>query len=199
MNELTQVDPEIINHVIQNRRSVFPPQYSGEEIDQKIIEQVLENANWAPTHKHTEPWRFIVLQGNAIDRLAAYQADLYKNTTPTVDFDQKKYDKLRQKPLTASHIIAIVMHREPDCTIPEIEEVAAVACAVQNMHLTASAYGLGAYWSTGGLTYKKEAFDFFNLTANDKLLGFFFLGQIAKPAKESRRNPIADKVRWVKE
>ena len=32
----------------------------------------------------------------------------------------------------------------------QVEEIEAVACAVQNMHLTATARGLGAYWSTSG-------------------------------------------------
>ena len=35
--------------------------------------------------------------------------------------------------------------------MPEWEETAAVACAVQNMHLTLTAEGLAGYWSSGGV------------------------------------------------
>ena len=49
-----------INHLIKNRRSVFPNLYTGEPVPKEVIDQMLENANWAPTHKFTEPWRFTV-------------------------------------------------------------------------------------------------------------------------------------------
>ncbi|MDX2302954.1 MAG: nitroreductase [Microscillaceae bacterium] len=188
---------EMINNLIKNRRSVFPPQYSGQKIDQDIVLQILENANWAPTHKHTEPWRFIVLEGAAIQKMAEFQADLYKKNTPSDKLDEAKFAKLSQNPLSASHIIAILMKRDSDRSIPEIEEICAVACAVQNMYLTAAAYGIGAYWSTGGLTYEEKGREFLGLQADEKLLGFFFLGHINKPSKESRRKPIEDKIRWM--
>ena len=45
-------------NIIKNRRSVFPQQYNTKPITRDTILQVLEAANWAPTHKKTEPWRF---------------------------------------------------------------------------------------------------------------------------------------------
>ena len=40
------------------------------------------------------------------------------------------------------------MQRDPGERIPEWEELASVACAVQNMWLSATSYGIGAYWSS---------------------------------------------------
>lgn len=188
---------EMINDLIKNRRSVFLPQFSGQEIDREIILNILENANWAPTHKFTEPWRFVVLHGEAIRRMAEFQSNLYKENTPAEKFDEAKFNKLSQNPLTASHIIAIVMKRDADQSIPEIEEICAVACAVQNMHLTATAHGVGAYWGTGGLTYEEKGREFLNLEDSERLMGFFYLGLIAKPSKEGRRKPIEEKIRWM--
>lgn len=31
-----------------------------------VLEQMLEAANWAPTHGRTEPWRFVVLGADAL-------------------------------------------------------------------------------------------------------------------------------------
>ena len=54
-------DTDQINAVIKNRRSIYPYQYEkGKVIPDNIIWQILENANRAPTHKQTEPWRFTV-------------------------------------------------------------------------------------------------------------------------------------------
>lgn len=52
------------------------------------------------------------------------------------------------------------MKRTTNKNIPEVEDIEAVACAVQNMYLSVTAYGLGGYWTTGGVTYKEEAKSF---------------------------------------
>lgn len=188
-----------ITHLIQNRRSIFPRQYSGEAIEDSLVEQVLEAANWAPTHKRTEPWRFMVFQGEGLKKLADYQAGMYKKHTPSEKYQEVKYEKLKNNPLKASHIIAICMKRQANESLPEIEEVCAVACAVQNMALMATALGIGSYWSTGGVTYIDEAKPFFKLEEKDKLLGLFYLGYIAKPAPEGKRGAIQEKTLWVRE
>ena len=56
---------EILNSIIKERRSVFPASYIPKEIPKHVIEQILENANYAPTHKLTQPWRFVVLRNEA--------------------------------------------------------------------------------------------------------------------------------------
>lgn len=187
----------MINRLIRERRSVFPDQFSDQTISDEIIKQLLENANWAPTHKKTEPWRFFVFAGEARKKLAEAQAEIYKEHTPPAAFKPQKYEKLLKKPLKASHIIAIVMRRDPQQRLPEVEEAEAVACAVQNIYLTATAYGIGGYWGSGGITYYEAAKEFFGLGEHDRLLGFFYLGYPAQPAPEGRRGAIEEKVTWV--
>lgn len=185
-----------INEVIRERRSVFPPQFDTDrKVDDAIIWQMLENANWAPTHQKTEPWRFVVFTGEGLQKLADFMSELYKTATPEEKFKETMYGKLQTNPLKSSHVIAIGMKRNEK--VAEIEEIEAVACAVQNMHLTAQAYGIGAYWGSGGITYYPEAKSFFGLEPVDKLLGFFYVGHIAKPSADCLRNPIQEKVKWI--
>lgn len=188
--------PELINRLIRTRRSVFTQQFEpGKAIPDEIIWQLLENANWAPTHKLTEPWRFIVFSGEGLKTLAQQQAAIYKQFAGA-KFKQGKYEQMQTVPLLCSHVIAIGMKRHHD--LPEMEEIAAVACAVQNMYLTANAYGIGAYWSTGGITFIEEAKSLFDLGPDDKLMGFFYLGYIRVPSTDGKRNSIQGKVKWVK-
>ncbi|NJM93469.1 MAG: nitroreductase [Cytophagales bacterium] len=192
------INPGEINRLIRHRRSLYPAQYSGEVIDDAIIHQLTENANWAPTHGLTEPWRFVVFKGEGLQQLARFQSELYEEVTKAKGtFSEEKKKDLASKPLLASHVIAIGMKRDPRGKIPEIEEVEAVACAVQNMYLTASAYGLGAYWGSGGVTYWDQAKAFFGLEQQDKLLGFFYLGVPKTAWPEGKRGPAEQKVRWV--
>ncbi len=189
-------DPQQLNELIRTRRSVFVAQFeSGKIIPDAIIWQLLENANWAPSHKRTESWRFTVFTGAGLQKLADFQAELYKQTAGP-KFSAGKYEKLRDSPGQCSHVIAIGMKRV-DPSLPEIEEIEAVACAVQNLALSAHAYGLGGFWSSGGITYTEEAKSFFGLGPEDKLLGFFNLGYPKATLPDSKRGPIAEKVRWV--
>lgn len=187
-----------ISRLIRYRRSIYPAQYSGEVIKKEIIEEILENANWAPTHKMSEPWRFTVFCGDGLKKLADFMSELYKKVaTQRGTFEEKNYETLKSKPLMASHVIAIGMKRDEKERLPEIEEVEAVACAVQNMYLTASAYGIGCYWGSGGITYMDEARSFFGLGEKDKLLGFMYFGIPKSKWPGSKRKPIEEKVSWV--
>lgn len=195
---MSTFNPDEISQLIRYRRSNYPAQYSGERIDRKIIEEMLENANWAPTHKISEPWRFTVFTGEGLKKLSEFTSELYREvTTIKGTFDERKFKKLTNKPLLASHVISIGMKRDEKERIPEIEEIESVACAVQNMQLTATAYGLGCYWSSGGITYYEEAKSFFGLGTKDKLLGFMFLGYPKSKWPKSKRKPIEHKVNWV--
>lgn len=198
-HELSSLMNEFANNLIQTRRSVFPKEYTGERVEDAIVAQMLENANWAPTHKLTEPWRFVVFTGAGIDRLAHFQSELYKQvSTAKGTFDPEKYEGLQSKPKLSSHIIAVGMKRDVKKSIPEIEEVGAVYCAVQNMYLTATAYKVGCYLSTGGITFYPEAKKFFGLGEDDKLLGFLHVGMPKHFDQKSKRSPIQEKVRWEK-
>ncbi len=193
------ITPGQVSELIRGRRSLYPAMYSDKTIAREIIEEILENANWAPTHKMTEPWRFMVFTGEGLKKLAHFQSELYRELSlKEGTYEEKQYHKLKEKPLMCSHIIAIGMHRDPQQRIPEMEEIAATACAVQNMYLTAVAHGIGCYWGTGGITYRKEAKPFFNLGEHDKLLGFFHLGvPVNEEWPRGRRQPVSEKVAWV--
>jgi nitroreductase len=189
---------EEINDLIRNRRSVFPKQFEeGTKVDDAIVTQILENATWAPSHGQTEPWRFVVFTGEGLQKLATFQAELYKKEAGE-NFKEATYQNLSTNPLKASHVIALCLKRDPNKKFPEVEEIAAVSCAVQNMYLTTAAYGVGGYWTTGGVTYKPSAKEFFGLGEDDKLLGFFYLGHIAVPSPAGKRKPIEEKVEWVR-
>ena len=188
---------EEFNHLVRNRRSVFPKQFEeGKKVDDEIVEQIVENATWAPSHGNLQPWKFVVFTSDGLQQLATFQSELYKETSGE-KFKQATYETLQANPLKASHIIALCMKRDPNKKFPEMEEIAAAACAVENIYLSVTAYGLGGYWTTGGITYNEKAKPFFGLEEDDKLLGFFYLAHVAVPSPEKKRD-TAEKIEWRK-
>jgi nitroreductase len=191
--------PEFFNELARSRRSVFPDQFEqGKKIDDNIIKEILTNAIWAPNHGKMEPWQFTVFTGEGLKKLATFQSEVYKKEAGD-NFKESAYVKLQQRPLQASHVISIGMKRTTTKNIPEIEDIAAVACAVENIYLSVTAYGLGGYWTTGGVTYNEQAKSFFDLGDKDKLLGFFYIGHVAVPSVGATRLPLEEKVKWVTE
>ena len=93
--------------IIKNRRSIFPPQYNQEEITREELNQIFEAANWAPSHKKTEPWRFVVLEGPAKDRFREYVKRVYVQGTPTDQLSDRKINALIEKCDKSNKIVLI--------------------------------------------------------------------------------------------
>lgn len=185
---------EILSDIIKRRRSIFPVSYTTQEIPVDVIRQILESANYAPTHKLTQPWRFIVFRNEGKLKLGHELARLYKLVTPAHQFLQKKYDSIIDKAQQASCIITLNLKLHSD-KVPEWEELAAMACAVQNMALTAEALNVGAYWSSPGML--AELKDYLNLEEQEKCYGLFYMGYHDAPRREAMRDPVEDKIKWV--
>ncbi|HYH55877.1 MAG TPA: nitroreductase [Anseongella sp.] len=185
-----------INHIIRSRRSIFPASYTREDIPKEIIQAIVANANYAPTHKLTQPWHFRIFRKRGLESLANELGRLYRESTPPDRFLQAKYEATRDKVLQSSCVIAIVMKTHSE-KLPEWEELASVACAVQNIWLTATAYDVGAYWSSPGSI--QQLGEFLELAPDEKCIGIFYMGYHQEPPREAQRLPIEEKISWIEE
>lgn len=187
---------EIIDQVIKNRRSIFPAMYTGEKIEDSVIKEVLENANWAPNHKKTEPWRFKVFTGDALTRLGVFLAEKYKEITPMESYKEMKYNKTKGKTLKSSHVIALCIQKDPEGRLPEWEEVAALACAVQNIYLSCTARGIACYWSSPKTIL--DADEFLKLGEGERCYGLMYIGVPVEGLDlTSKRGNIDEKTEWI--
>ncbi len=165
---------KILKHIIEERRSVFPKEYTGEPIPEFILDEILSAAVLAPNHKRTKPWRFRVFKGNEKLALGEELQRVYKETTPEFQFLQKKYDDFIYKVERSGAIISIVV--EYSNLVPQWEEIAAVSMAVQNMYLTCTANKIGCYWGSPVLI--KYMKNFLKLEDNQECLGFLYMGKL---------------------
>lgn len=191
-----QMDFEIIQKVIRNRRTCKPALMNGKKIEDAIIRQLLELADWAPTHAHTEPWRFVVFANDAVKRFCSDHAELYKEASGD-KFEKAKYEKILHNGDAASHIIAVYMKRGNNPKITVTEEVCAASAAVENLLLGAASLDIAALWSTGGLTFHPAMKQYFGLQEEDQMIGLLFLGYSDNPPKKGERIvPLDNKIDW---
>ena len=187
-----------ISDYIRQRRSVYPEQFSSEEIRKEEILQLLENANYAPTHKLTQPWSFKIISGEKKSELGIKLAEEMKRITAPENFSELTYNKLKSRPEKSSHVIAVCMQRDPKESLPEWEEIAAVSMAVQNIWLSAADFGIGMYWATPKPSSSDAISTFLELNKNEKCLGFLYLGYAQpNPDQKAVRTPIEDKIKWI--
>jgi nitroreductase len=185
-----------ITELIRFRRTIYPEQFSQRKVHKEQIELILNNALWAPTHGNTQPWRFKVFMEDGRNRLSEFLGKTYSEIIPLEKQSDLKRSKLEKRPLMASAIIAVCMKRQETEKIAEIEEIEAVACAVQNMHLTCTAYGLGGFWSTPSLIYHEQMNTFLNLDPKDKCIGLFYIGYPSIEWPKGQRRPLEYMTEW---
>ena len=183
---------ELIN-TIKSRRSIMPNQYNDIPLSDEQINLILEAANWAPTHKKTEPWRFKVLKGKSKNSLGDFLAEKYKDNSPK--FSKFRYDRIIEKTKKSSVVILICMQRDPLESIPEWEEIASVSMSVQNMWLMCTKLNIGSYWSSPKIIDSID--EFTALNKGEKCLGLFYMGNYDKEINTRTPGPIKDKVIWL--
>lgn len=187
-----------IFEAIKTRRSVYPEVYTEAPISKEELQGLLELANLAPTHRLTEPWRFKVLAGESKSAFGALLAEAYKNSTSPESFKESKYLKKQKRADKSQYMIAICMQRDAEARLPEWEEIAATAMAVQNIWIAASASGIGMYWSSPSSIDSKEVRAFLKLQEAERCLGYIYMGRMPEGLQlEAKRTPIEAKIEWI--
>ncbi|MFL2871436.1 MAG: nitroreductase [Pirellulaceae bacterium] len=200
------MDTQQITELIRHRRTVKPidnrgsANYSDREVSRETIELLVANANWAPTHGLTEPWRFCVYPSKrSLVDLASFLEQQYRANTPEESFNEEKLAKMLAYAKEASAAIVLGMERHPGKIVAE-EEVIATACAVQNLHLTATTMGLGVFWSTNPIYDISSSREYFGwMGEEDRCLGILYLGFPVNEWPERKRGApgdVADKTEW---
>ena len=199
MNALHDPKVDALQDAIANRRSLGLARLKEDVIDPLILRQALEAANWAPSNGDTEPWRFTVFTGDSRLELGEAFAEAYRQDAGD-GLREETLQAMRERGTDAPVWISIGMTPgfRPDGsrTMSDDEEIMAVACAVQNLHLSLTAHGLVGMWHSKGSSIHPHTARFLGLEAPSRLLGFFWCGypKVEWPAGE--RGPWEDKVVW---
>lgn len=156
---------------IQSRRSMgrlLAPAPNAEQ-----LKQAVSVALTAPDHKQLNPFRFVVLENQALDNLglALHQATLDKGDT-----DETALQKAKMLPKRAPMIIACVTDYKNHPKVPEFEQLLSAGAGVQNLLLALQAQGFASVWRSGNLMNSQAVKQFFNLTDNNQVVGFIYVG-----------------------
>lgn len=157
--------------------------------DKTQVEILIRAAARAADHGNLQPWRFLIIEGEARAKLGQLFAQVAMAQKP--DISQAELDKIKTKPLRAPMIIVVIAKCQPHPKVPEIEQTIAAGAAAQNILNASFALGLGAIWRSGEMAYDETVKQALGLISNESLreqiLGFIYLGTPAadmRPARE---------------
>jgi nitroreductase len=164
-------------------------------VPHKLIERLLEAAVQAPNHHKVRPWRFIVIAGQARNRLGDAMAQAMKQHAP--ETMEQALEVERARPLRAPVLIAVAADKPSSPKEIEIENLCAAAAATQNLLLAAHALGLGAIWRTGAAASEPAIKTFLGLEPDQPLLGFLYIGYPVNDLPLPQRPSFEDRTTWM--
>ncbi|MGA1775398.1 MAG: nitroreductase family protein, partial [Nitriliruptoraceae bacterium] len=106
----------------------------------------------------------------------ARRADAYAAAAAARGEDADGVARARSKPLRGPLVVAAVARTVPHPKVPDWEQLAAAACAVQNLCLAATALGYGSAWRTGTAVEDPAVRAVLDLGDDERLIGFVHLG-----------------------
>lgn len=137
-------------------------------------EAIYRAALRAPDHGQLRPWRFLWVEGEQRQALADILVTVEEQLSGPLTDAQRS--KIAARPSRAPLLLLLVARVQSHPKVPELEQLLSTAAAVQNMLIAAHALGVGAMWRTGLVTYQPLLAEKLGLTADERLLGFLYLG-----------------------
>jgi len=180
--------------IIKDRRNT--KSFTNDKVAKSDIELILESGIWAPNHRNTEPWRFVVVDKSSpikqdiAQRMISLQE---KSSNSTLSDDQKKNIFLKIKNSPCFIFVFTTIDESPEITE---ENYGAVCCAIQNMQLTATTLGLGIGWSTGKISKIDNLNKLFEVDQTFKIVGVLSVGY-SNSIIEKTRQEFTTITKWI--
>jgi nitroreductase len=158
------------------------------------LNAILQAAMSAPDHGNLNPFRFLIIQGDARIELSK----VFEQAAIDRNLDEAAIQKQKSKPLRSPMIICVVARIIQSPKIPEIEQLLCAGCAAQHIQLACRILGFGSIWLTGENCYDQAVYQALGLQIDERLVGFIYVGSLKAPVTAKHRNPACNITRqWT--
>lgn len=179
---------------VTGRRSVSKLTPPGPTQDE--LRQMLAAACTAPDHGKLRPWRFLVLEGESLERLGEAYVRALADREPAATLED--FDRARGKPQRSPVLVAVIAQLTPHATVREWEQLIAAGCAAHNLCIAATAHGYGSMWRTGWYVEHPQVLAHLGLDANERLVALVHLGSVQEGFAPPPRTVDTSCVTWAR-
>lgn len=178
---------------VRHRRTIHT--FEPSDIAESVLHQALETALWAPNHKLTYPWKFVVVGPETRRALIELNKtlDRKKAEQPISPEEQAAQDRKIQGKMGNVASLVVFCCAKSDDSFQQREDYATVCCGIQNFMLALTAQGFGSKWGTGKLSRHPDTYDMLGInTATHDIVGFVWVGQPAQSHLPPKRPHLSD-------
>ncbi|MDX1303744.1 NAD(P)H nitroreductase [Photobacterium sp.] len=169
--------------LLLNRRSL--PKLMEPVPQGDMLNNIFRAGLRAPDHAGLTPWRFIVSQGEGLQKLA----DILVEAAKADGADNTEIEKAGKSPFRAPMVITVVAKVTEHEKVPVVEQHLSAGCAVHAMQMAAVAQGFSGFWRTGKWAYHPIVREALGVTGHDLIVGFLYIGSPAcREAKVHERD-----------
>ncbi|RXK14669.1 5,6-dimethylbenzimidazole synthase [Halarcobacter mediterraneus] len=197
MNKFNNKAISSLKAIISSRRDIRGNRFLNKKIDDKILNELLEAANNAPSVGFSQPWKFIIVKDNK-KREKVYKNFLKENKKAKKIFKTNEiYPNLKLEGIKESYLNIAVLYKKPkkdvlgQTTQKKVGEYS-VVCAIQNFWLMARVYGIGVGWVS--ILKAKKIKKILGINDDYKLIAYLTVGYV----KEFLDEPELKKIGWEK-
>ncbi len=175
-----------LTEIIKGRRSIH--RFTEQEVSPQEIVDLLDVAVWAPNHRMTEPWRFILVHGEARLKLAETAKAIREANEPDQEKGKALGEKVYNKILSNPMFLIVIMKEDDNPKVRE-EDFAATSCLIQNFSLLAWEKGIGMTWHSYGWIEDPIFRKAYGLQENERAIANLHMGYAEVVPNGQERKP----------
>lgn len=180
---------------LETRRSVRPTMFSQDGPSAAELRRMLSIGLRVPDHKKLAPWRFIVFEGEAREKIGdVFAAACTRESGDTDVPSEVRLETERTRFLRAPVVICLVSRIQKHRAVPEMEQVLSAGAAGFNLCLAANALGYATCWLTEWMAVSPGVRAAFGLAENERIAGFIYVGKPTERQEDRERPVLDDKV-----
>jgi nitroreductase len=186
----------MLQEIIKERRSIA--KFQNKSVSREVLINLLDTSIWVPNHHLTEPWRFILIEGEGKRKLAEANRKLAEKRISDPEKREKQGQNAYDTIMNVPTIIVVVM-REAANPMRREEDYASTCCVIQNFSLLAWERGIGAIWKTYGLMYQPDFREALEIELGEKVVGVLHVGYPDNIPAARHRSSVHDRITIIAE
>lgn len=180
---------------LQTRRSRPAKTLKAPGPDRDALTELLTIAARTPDHGKLEPWRFVVLEPAALQRVAG----VVEARGTALGIEPEKVAKAKSEyALTPGAVVVVVESPKDSPKVPVIEQTYSAGAVCLALLNAALASGWGANWLSGWATHDPEfCQQAFGLAPHERVAGVMHIATETSPPPERPRPDVASLITWA--
>lgn len=166
--------------VVEKRRSIR--KFSSEMVEDEKINKLIEAARLCQSAKNRQPWRFMILKGNAKDKVAEIMLSLFEKNNAELPGYRNSSKASANVIKNAPVLILVFKEKDDNWTIGDTLSIGA---AVENICLEAVNLGLGSLWIRDTIYTEDEIAEYAGYKDLQLVCGI----SVGYPAEEPAQRP----------